>query len=262
MEVKGLYRLVSFQTMDMETFEKIWMTNEELNALPADDFRGMVRNANFDFADGCMSMCTAVPNAEAIPEEEIKQAVEAGQAAYVDGKLMLVHKYETRVVDGVLQVNSGEEGEIFGEKIDPFKNVEEFGNTLIILDAYQIVPVGEEPSEVKKTVKAEKVASEETKAAAGTYIGQYTKFVGDTDDAKNTSEPFKLVLNEDGTGTSYRNDLEIRIPDWSVEGGVFKMTEKFLGTIDYTGKLEGNKLNAFNGDPDNALTCEYVYEKQ
>ena len=70
-----------------------------------------------------------------------------------------------------------------------------------------------------------------------------------------------MELQANGTGKSYRNDLEITVPTWSCENGEFKLTEKFLGTIDYTGKLEGNQLTLFNGDPSNPLTCMYVFEK-
>lgn len=41
------------------------------------------------------------------------------------------------------------------------------------------------------------------------------------------------------------------------------MTEKFLGiSIEYTGTLADGKLDIFNADPNDDLTCEYVYEKQ
>jgi hypothetical protein len=39
------------------------------------------------------------------------------------------------------------------------------------------------------------------------------------------------------------------------------MTEKFLGTIDYTGTIEGGKIDVFNDDPSKPMTYEYVFEK-
>ncbi len=99
-------------------------------------------------------------------------------------------------------------------------------------------------------------------AAAGTYKGQYTKFVGDGEDAKNTDEEFTLVLEKNGKGTHSRNDLEIDV-EWQLEGENFKMTETFMGmTIEYTGTLTGTTLDIFNGDPEDPFTAEYVYEKQ
>ena len=104
--------------------------------------------------------------------------------------------------------------------------------------------------------------SQSLSAAAGTYEGLYTKFVGDPDSAKNEDEEFTLVLKEDGTGKHSRDDLDLKVT-WSLDGEKFKMTETFLGaTIDYTGTLKDGKLDIFNGDPDDEWSCEYVYEKK
>ena len=80
------------------------------------------------------------------------------------------------------------------------------------------------------------------------------------DETKNEEE-FSLELKDDGTGISKRNGLEIKVPDWSVENGEVKLTEKYLGKIDYVGKLDGKNLNLFNDDPSKPMTYEYVYEK-
>ena len=97
------------------------------------------------------------------------------------------------------------------------------------------------------------------KAYAGTYEGKYTKYVGD--ETKDEEEKFSLVLKDDGTGTSSRGaDYKVT---WTLEGEKFTMQETFMGmTIDYTGTLKDGNLDIFNGDPTNALTCEYVYAKQ
>ena len=80
------------------------------------------------------------------------------------------------------------------------------------------------------------------------------------DDKKNEEE-FSLELKDDGKGISKRDGLEIKVPDWCVENGEVKLTEKYLGKIDYTGKLEGKSLVLYNGDPAAPMTYEYVYEK-
>ena len=89
----------------------------------------------------------------------------------------------------------------------------------------------------------------------------YSKFVGDPDTAKNDKDAFKLVLNDDGTGMSYRDDLEIKVPFWNVEGGAFELTEKFFGEIGYNGTLSGSELKLYNGDPEAEITCCYVFKK-
>ena len=95
---------------------------------------------------------------------------------------------------------------------------------------------------------------------AGTYKGEYTKYVGDT--TKVTDEEFSVELKKDGTGSSTRDGATYDI-EWSLDGEKFKMTEKFAGlTIDYEGTLKDSKLDIFNGDKDNDFTLEYVYSKK
>jgi|GEM_PF-1045829 len=100
------------------------------------------------------------------------------------------------------------------------------------------------------------------KGEAEVWKGVYTKFVGDADDAKNEEDAFSLELYDDGTGVHHRDDLDLDVT-WTFEGDNVTMQETFLGAaIDYTGYAEGNTLHLFNGDPQDDLTCEYVYERQ
>ena len=96
---------------------------------------------------------------------------------------------------------------------------------------------------------------------AGTYNGLWTKFVGDSDDAKSEDEVFSLILESNGKGKFLRDGMEYNVT-WKLDGENFTMTETFLGiSIDYTGTLKDGKLDLFNGDPTNAFTCEYMFEK-
>ena len=262
MDYKGLWTLVSAKGLNAETFEREWITNEELNALPDDNFLKMMANTSVIIEDSSLTICNPIILPEGTPQEEIDEAVASGECQFIDGKLVTSKKHEIKFEDGKLLVDSGERGTVFDEPINPWKSIEECGNTLILMDQYQIVRVGETPAEVKKTVKVAKEVSPEMQAAAGTYIGKYTKFVGDPETSRDESKPFKLILNADGTGKHFRNDLEINVPEWTLCGEEFKMTEKFLGTIDYTGNLSGSDLVLYNGDPANALTCMYVYSKE
>ena len=99
-------------------------------------------------------------------------------------------------------------------------------------------------------------------AAAGTYKGEYTKMVGDSDDAKNTSQAFTLTLESNGKGKHERDGLTLDVT-WELNGEDFKMTETFLGMgLDYTGTLKDGKLDIFNGPQEDIWTVEYVYTKQ
>lgn len=94
----------------------------------------------------------------------------------------------------------------------------------------------------------------------GEYTGKWCKFVGDTE--QKIDEEFSLVLNEDGTGKNKRDGQEFECT-WEYTDGTFKMTDKFMGiTIDYTGKIEGKELHIYNGEPEDEMTYEYVYEKK
>ena len=100
------------------------------------------------------------------------------------------------------------------------------------------------------------------KEYAGIYKLEYSKYVGDPDTAKNTTETAELVLNEDGTGKSNRNGASYDV-EWSIDGENITLTEKFMGIkLDYNGTLKNGKLDLFNGDKTNDLTNETVYNKQ
>lgn len=97
---------------------------------------------------------------------------------------------------------------------------------------------------------------------AGTYKGEYTKLVGESDEDKNTSDEFSLELKDDGTGVHNRDGESYKVK-WELDGENFKMTETFLSiSIDYEGTLKDGKLDIFNGDKTNDFTYEYVYTKK
>ena len=258
MNVIGLWEVVSGQIFDMTKMEMVWKTREEALASDIDDDFKRAYSSLFEFKeDGALSMMMKGPSADSVPKDELDAAVASGEAFVEDGYVYIVKKLEYKTEGDDVLINSGEHGEILGEEINPWKKAIQEGNTLIVLDMYQICRVGETPSSLRK--KEEKEVTPEMLAAVGVYRGLYTKMVGS--DTKQEEE-FTLTLMDDGTGKQQRNNLDIKIPDWTVEGGKVKLTEKFLGKIDYTGTLDGTKLSLFNGDPENSFTMEYVYEKQ
>ncbi len=100
------------------------------------------------------------------------------------------------------------------------------------------------------------------KKYAGTYKLEYSKFVGDPDTAKNTTDFAEMILNSDGTGKSNRDGLNINI-EWSMNGDNITLIETFMGMkIEYNGTLKDGKLDLFNGDRTDELTNEKVYNKE
>ncbi len=269
MKLSGNWKLVCGKAFDEKTFKLVWKTAAEL---ALDDEEGspykMLAVASFNFLDdGRFVTAAPIPEGTDLESEEAKKFLASERCIMIDGQPKIkLDDFAWKEENGEILVNNGQKGEVLGEAINPWVPVKYEGNTIVVVDMYQLCREGEEPSVVLATPAAEaaapKEASAETAAAAGTYIGKYTKFVGDPDDAKNTEDPFKLVLEADGTGMSYRDELDIKVPEWSVEGGEVKLTEKFLATIEYTGCLNGNELHLFNGDPKDDLTCEYVFEKE
>ena len=99
------------------------------------------------------------------------------------------------------------------------------------------------------------------KEYAGTYKKEYSKFVGDPDTAKDT-EVGEMLLNEDGTGKSTRGGATYNV-EWSMDGENITLTETFMGMkIEYNGTIKDGRLDIFNGDKNDNLTHETVYNKQ
>ena len=79
---------------------------------------------------------------------------------------------------------------------------------------------------------------EDKPTAAGTYEGVESKWVGSAEATSGEESPFSLELNDDGTGVSHRDGLDIDVT-WELNGEDFTMQETFMGmTIDYTGTLK------------------------
>lgn len=94
----------------------------------------------------------------------------------------------------------------------------------------------------------------------GTFVCEKYKFVGDTEWSTDTE--WKLVLGADGEGTSSRDGEEYKLT-WKLDGEKITVTETFLTiTLEYTGTLKDGVIDLFNGDPENDLTCEYIFSKK
>ena len=100
---------------------------------------------------------------------------------------------------------------------------------------------------------------EDVKKYSGIYKGVYTKYVGDEE--KTEDNTFSLTLNEDGTGTHFRDGYSLSV-SWKVENDVFYMTEVFLGmNTEYYGTITDENIQLYNGNKDDITTLEYYYSK-
>ena len=100
------------------------------------------------------------------------------------------------------------------------------------------------------------------KEASGTYKLSKSKLVGDNAQSWKSDDDFSRELKSDGTGTSSRDGMEIKVK-WALTEEEFTMTETYMGmSIEYTGTMKNGELDVFNGDPEDIWTCEFVYVKQ
>ncbi|MBO4510071.1 MAG: hypothetical protein J5718_01845, partial [Lachnospiraceae bacterium] len=178
MDINGVWTLVAAKGMNAETFEMEWYTNEALNALPDDNFLKMLANTMVIIEDDSAQILNPVKIPEGTPQSEIDEFIASGRAQMLDGQLMMVKNLGIKTEDGKLLIDSGERGTVFDEPINPWKPIEELGNTLVLMDQYQVVRIGTKPTEVKSSAKPVKEINPACAAVAGTYIGKYTKFVG------------------------------------------------------------------------------------
>lgn len=97
---------------------------------------------------------------------------------------------------------------------------------------------------------------------AGIYKLEYSKFVGDSIDAKSVDEVAEIILNDDGTGKSNRDGLNIDV-EWTMDGENITLIEVYMGIrLEYNGIIKNGRLDIFNGDKTNDLTVEKVYNKE
>lgn len=75
---------------------------------------------------------------------------------------------------------------------------------------------------------------QETDKHAGKYILTDEKF---SDGSGEISQEWTLILEKDGKGKSNRSNLDIDV-EWSVEGDKLKLTEHFLGKIEWEGTIK------------------------
>ncbi len=110
--------------------------------------------------------------------------------------------------------------------------------------------------------KEKEDAPEATNPDAGTYAGEYGKWVGADEPDSMEDDPFSMDLNADGTGVFHRDGNDFNLT-WTLDGTSIAIKETFLGmTNEYTGTLENGKLHIFNGDPENPFTYEYMLVKE
>ena len=78
------------------------------------------------------SMCMMSPLPEDVTQEEIDEAVAAGEIALKDG-MMVTGENHWKVEDGKNMADTGGEGEVLGEKVGPWEEIKEIDDNTVEL---------------------------------------------------------------------------------------------------------------------------------
>ena len=122
MNVIGKWKIAASLTYD-DNGKQVWKTVEEIAADPdTDPFDLEMYNSIFVFSeDGFVRTIVALP--EDTPQEEIDAAVEAGEIELYEPGFVAMEKTPWKEENGKVFFDSGVEGEVLDEKVDPWTEI-------------------------------------------------------------------------------------------------------------------------------------------
>lgn len=122
MNVIGKWKIAEALTVN-DDFEQIWKTVEEMAADPDEEaFDLQMLDSLFIFGDdGTIKTVIQLP--DDISQEEIDEAIESGECELYAPGQMVVEKRHWKEENGKILFDSEIEGEIFGEKADPWVEI-------------------------------------------------------------------------------------------------------------------------------------------
>lgn len=124
MNVIGTWKIAEVYTFD-EDFNKVLKTVDEvMNDPETDGDTRMTLTADFEFCDdGMLYVKALLP--EGISQEEIDEAVAAGEITLCGEGRFILGSHEWKEEDGKLLYNSGIQGEVLGEEVSPWEELEQ-----------------------------------------------------------------------------------------------------------------------------------------
>lgn len=103
-----------------------------------DDMKMLVQSDVLFEEDGSLVFLSPLP--EGVTQEEIDEAVSAGEITLRDGKMATDQKH-WKVEDGKNMADTGGEGEVFGEKVGPWEEIKELDDHTIELMLFRLTKV-------------------------------------------------------------------------------------------------------------------------
>ena len=138
MDVIGVWKIKSAQQFDAATMKLVDKNVDDILADESiDDGEKQMLRAKFIFKDDGF-VYTALPIPEGMPQDEIDEYLESGEAWLVDG-LLAIERKEWKDDGGVVKFNSGTKGEVLGEAIDPWMAIKQNDDGSIKFFTYTLV---------------------------------------------------------------------------------------------------------------------------
>ena len=122
MNVIGKWKIAAVLTVN-DKLEQIWKTVEELAADPDEDsFDIEMLESRFIFGeDGVIKTIIQIP--DEVSSEEIEEAVKSGECEIYAPGFITIEKRNWKEENGKFMFDSGIDGEILDEKIDPWTEI-------------------------------------------------------------------------------------------------------------------------------------------
>ena len=126
MDGRGLWKVDKIMGFD-DDYNQVWKDAEAiLNDPAADDDEKQAVKSLVEFGDdGIVRLMMPLP--EGVTQEEIDEAVAAGEIEVRDG-MMIAEQHEWKEEDGKVFYDSGTEGEVCGEEVSPWIEITETDN--------------------------------------------------------------------------------------------------------------------------------------
>ena len=120
MNIIGRWKQVEINTF--KNFERIWQTVDEYLSDPSHADMKKVFEIDYIFSeDGTMYCVMPIP--ADVPQEEIDELIASGEMELFSDGYLATEKHLWKLEDGKFYFDSGEQGEVFGEKVSPWREI-------------------------------------------------------------------------------------------------------------------------------------------
>ena len=124
MDITGMWKIKEALRFN-DNYEREWVSVDSILADENTDSsdRMMLSSKVLFDNDGFIRMMMPIP--EDMPQEEMDEAIAEGELELYGDDMMVFEKYPYKTENGRIMFNTGVRGEIFGETVDPWTEINE-----------------------------------------------------------------------------------------------------------------------------------------